>query len=246
MHVAVQAARPAQASGSAQSSGGKSGLTRDEFVGMFGDFSLQQVDALFVHLLHAHHALVVDRVGLRVTARAQAGAAQADAAGRHAPARAGTRRSSRASWCTAERRIGEQPARPDAVEAAAAMPPSALPPPHGVRLTLLGQSLIQYDLRQTEYGRQVLAAMPPYLTADVVFSELETSIAREDGGGQQQRHTVFQHNAPPVVLDCLKQLGINMLALSNNHAGDMGEDGVRVALEEVRKRAFVCAGLGVE
>ena len=231
-----------QSAGATDSGGG---LTQDEFVAIFSGFSLQQVDELFIHLLtRTTHSSLTESGSASRHAHKPVRHKQMlqDVMRQHVPAH--TQQPCQLVHGGQAHR--QQPAEPETLQAAAAMPPSALPPPHGVRLTLLGQSLIQYDLRQTEFGRHVLASMPPYLTADIVFSELETSISRDDGsGGQQQRHTVFQHNAPPAVLDCLKQLGANMLALANNHAGDMGEEGVRVALEEVRKRGFVCAGIGM-
>ena len=219
------------------------GITQDEFVRMFSGFSLQQLDELFIHLLtRTTHSALTESGSASRHAHKPVRHKQMlqDVMRKHVPAH--TQQPCQLVHGGEVHR--QQPARPETLKAAATMPPSALPPPHGVRLTLLGQSLIQYDLHQTEYGREVLAAIPPYLTADIVFSELETSISRDDGSGHQQRNTVFQHNAPPAVLDCLRELGINTLALANNHAGDMGEDGVRVALEEVRKRRFVCAGIG--
>ena len=229
--------------GAAEGDSGGS-ITQDEFVSAFHSFSLQQVDELYMHLLtRTTHSTLTESGSASRHAHKPVRHKQMlqDVMRQHVPAH--TQQPCQLVHGGEEHK--EQPPEAHTMRAAAAMPPSALPPPHGVRLTLLGQSLIQYDLHQTEYGRHILSTMPPYLAADVVFSELETSISRDDGSGQQQRHTVFQHNAPPAVLDCLKELGINMLALANNHAGDMGEDGVRVALEEVRKRGFVCAGVGL-
>jgi len=46
----------------------------------------------------------------------------------------------------------------------------------GLRITLLGQSMIQHDLRETQRGRQCLESFSSSLSADVIFSELESAI----------------------------------------------------------------------
>jgi poly-gamma-glutamate synthesis protein (capsule biosynthesis protein) len=47
------------------------------------------------------------------------------------------------------------------------------------------------------------------------------------------------------VLDCLKDMGFNLLSLSNNHAWDPGEAGLRITAGEVMHRGFAHAGTGV-
>jgi poly-gamma-glutamate synthesis protein (capsule biosynthesis protein) len=47
------------------------------------------------------------------------------------------------------------------------------------------------------------------------------------------------------VLDCLKDMGFNLLSLSNNHAWDLGEAGLRITAGEVMHRGFAHAGTGV-
>ena len=77
----------------------------------------------------------------------------------------------------------------------------------------------------------------------MTFTELETSIL-PGTGGHATRSTVFFHTAPPAVIDCLKGMGVNVLALANNHAGDMGMEGVEGTVEEVKARGLTAAGLG--
>ena len=50
----------------------------------------------------------------------------------------------------------------------------------------------------------------------------------------------------PMVLDALKDIGFNALALSNNHAFDLGPPGVLSTLEEVAQRGFLHAGIGAD
>ncbi|TPM27740.1 CapA family protein [Mesorhizobium sp. B2-2-2] len=49
-----------------------------------------------------------------------------------------------------------------------------------------------------------------------------------------------------VVLDALKDIGFNALALSNNHAFDLGPLGVLSTLEEAAERGFHHADIGVD
>ncbi len=111
------------------------------------------------------------------------------------------------------------------------------------RVTLAGQALIKHDLRtaipeELPALRRLFA--PP---ADVVFTNLETAIAGPFGG-EPTRRTQFFHATSPAVLDCLHELGFNLLATGNNHAWDLGEAGILSTLLEVRRRGFAHAGTG--
>jgi poly-gamma-glutamate capsule biosynthesis protein CapA/YwtB (metallophosphatase superfamily) len=124
-----------------------------------------------------------------------------------------------------------------------------------VRLVLLGQSLIQYDLRQSEPGRRVLSEMRLLLqqqsNANAIFTGLETALipsdatTTADGPLQPQRSTVFFHAAPVAVLDCLQSMGVNLLATANNHVGDLGEVGIHALMQECKARQICQAGVGM-
>jgi len=110
-----------------------------------------------------------------------------------------------------------------------------------LRLAAVGQSLILRDLA-SQY-RPGFEQMRDRLShADAAFTNLETAIrgasandAAPNGGGV---------NAEPVVLDSLRQLSFNLLSLSNNHAGDLGEAGLLSTIEETTRRGFTIAGTG--
>src|SRR5260370_28192586 len=92
-----------------------------------------------------------------------------------------------------------------------------------LRLTALGQALIQHDLRAQPWPDfAALAAM--FARADVCFTDLETAI-RSPEAEAPTRQGVFLHAAGPGVLDCLKDLSISLLATANNHAFDLGTGG---------------------
>jgi hypothetical protein len=95
--------------------------------------------------------------------------------------------------------------------------------PSASRLIVLGQALIQHDLRPHFWlDFAVLAAM--FGRADVCFADLETAI-RGPLAELPTREGVFLRAADPVVLNCLRDLLVSLLATANNHIWDLGTGG---------------------
>jgi poly-gamma-glutamate capsule biosynthesis protein CapA/YwtB (metallophosphatase superfamily) len=111
-----------------------------------------------------------------------------------------------------------------------------------LRVTLLGQSLIQQNLCATGWSGQA-ALLARLKIADAVFTDVETAIARP-GAGAATRDGEVLHAAPPVVLDCLRDLGVTLATTANNHAWDLGSDGIIGALAELDARGIIHAGSG--
>lgn len=110
-------------------------------------------------------------------------------------------------------------------------------------LAVTGQSLILHDVRHV--ADQGFAAVKELTRkADVAFTNLETTILGRHGGWPL-KGSAFGCS-PAAVLDCLKDIGFDALALSNNHAFDLGPSGVLSTLEEVAHRDFLHAGTGVD
>lgn len=112
-----------------------------------------------------------------------------------------------------------------------------------LRVVLTGQALIKHDLR--EAAPEKFAATRALLAAgaaDVVFTNLEVAI--DNGRGKPTRTTQFFHATKPAVLDALQGWGFNLLALSNNHAFDLGPEGILGTIDAVKARGFVHAGTG--
>jgi poly-gamma-glutamate capsule biosynthesis protein CapA/YwtB (metallophosphatase superfamily) len=111
-----------------------------------------------------------------------------------------------------------------------------------LRLTLTGQALMSYSLCDNPYDGldQVIAELNK---GDIVFTDLEVALQTEQSGAAT-RDTIFLHTAPPTVLDCLRVMGFNTLALSNNHAWDLGTDGVMATRAAVLSAGFAAAGTG--
>lgn len=117
----------------------------------------------------------------------------------------------------------------------------AVPRVRDLRVALLGQALIQHDLRDAVWpGRSGIAAL--LKGADVVFTDLETAIAGD--GLVPTRQSEVLHVAPPVVIDCLAELGVNLVATSNNHAWDLGTPGIMNTLAALDARHVAHAGSG--
>ncbi|MEO7073478.1 MAG: CapA family protein [Rhodanobacter sp.] len=109
-------------------------------------------------------------------------------------------------------------------------------------LTLTGQALIAHDLYADPYpGLAEVAA--EIQRGDVAITDLETVI-QGAGSGQPTRSGQFFHAAGTAELGCLRKLGLDVLTLANNHAGDLGPAGVLATRQAVRAAGFVVAGTG--
>jgi poly-gamma-glutamate capsule biosynthesis protein CapA/YwtB (metallophosphatase superfamily) len=127
---------------------------------------------------------------------------------------------------------------------AAAVPREGWATPSDLQLTVMGQALIQYDLRQHPWPDfAALGAL--FGKADLCFTDLETAI-RSPRAETPTRQDVFLHAADPVVLDCFKEWRIGLLATANNHAFDLGSGGILGALDELDKRGLAHAGTGTD
>jgi poly-gamma-glutamate synthesis protein (capsule biosynthesis protein) len=114
--------------------------------------------------------------------------------------------------------------------------------PLTLRLFVLGQALMQHDLRAESWPYfAALAAM--FAPVDLCFTDLETAI-RSPSAEPPTREGVFLHAAAPPVLDCLKDLSISLLATANNQIWDLGTGGITGTLDELDARSFTHAGAG--
>lgn len=102
---------------------------------------------------------------------------------------------------------------------------------------------MHHDVRQVrDDGFAAIKAL--IKQADIAFTNFETTVFGRHGGWPM-KGSYFGCSAP-FVLDALKDIGFNTLALSNNHAFDLGPPGVLSTLEEVAERGFLHAGIGVD
>jgi poly-gamma-glutamate capsule biosynthesis protein CapA/YwtB (metallophosphatase superfamily) len=119
---------------------------------------------------------------------------------------------------------------------------SADPEP-SVRLGIVGQALIEHDPRA--YLEAPLSSVVPILgAADAVFTNLEVAISGPGCSCVRTRDDVFFHGAEPDVLDFLGEIGVSLLALSNNHSWDYGTEGILSTIMEAEARGLIHAGTG--
>ena len=113
----------------------------------------------------------------------------------------------------------------------------------GVRLAIVGQALIEHDPR--DYLEAPLSSVVPILrAADAVFTNLEVAVSGPGCSCVPTRDDVFFHGAQPAVLDFLGEIGVSLLALSNNHAWDYGTEGVLSTIAETEIQGLIHAGTG--
>jgi poly-gamma-glutamate capsule biosynthesis protein CapA/YwtB (metallophosphatase superfamily) len=113
---------------------------------------------------------------------------------------------------------------------------SAQPAPMTIVLT--GQSMLRSDLRATKPS--AMAAIKALLQGDVIFTNLEAAVAMPGQTIEEGRGFL----TPPEALDALTGIGVNLLALSGNHAFDLREIGIDNTIRETDGRRIVHAGTG--
>ena len=110
-------------------------------------------------------------------------------------------------------------------------------------MAFVGQALIKHDICKSA-PESLAHAREALRGADVAFTNLEVAI--QPAGQNLAPRSKDAVPAPPVVLDCLKSMGFNMLSLANNHAFDLQVAGMVGTLDEVRQRGFTYAGTGTD
>ena len=110
--------------------------------------------------------------------------------------------------------------------------------PTRITIVLTGQSMIRSDLRTTKPAAvHVIKAL---LNGDVIFTNLEAAVANPGETIQEGRGFL----TPPEAMDALTTMGFNLLALSDNHAFDLKETGIRNTIREADRRKIIHAGTG--
>jgi capsule synthesis protein PGA_cap len=84
------------------------------------------------------------------------------------------------------------------------------------------------------------AAAPGLRKADLTMVNLETAITT--GGEQQPKEFTFR--APPVAFQALRDAGIDVATMANNHGADYGTPGLRDSLAAIAKYHFPVVGIG--
>lgn len=112
----------------------------------------------------------------------------------------------------------------------------------GFVITLTGQALIAHDICADRYSGFSDVAME-IGKGDIAITDLETVI-QTPASGAPARQGTFLHAATPRELECIGEMGFGALALANNHAGDLGREGVLATREEVLRQGFAAAGSG--
>jgi poly-gamma-glutamate synthesis protein (capsule biosynthesis protein) len=86
------------------------------------------------------------------------------------------------------------------------------------------------------------AAAAGLAAADLTMVNLETAIAT---GGEPEPKS-FTFRAPPAALGALRQAGVDVASMANNHAADYGADGIAESLAAIRSSGFPVIGFGAD
>jgi poly-gamma-glutamate synthesis protein (capsule biosynthesis protein) len=90
---------------------------------------------------------------------------------------------------------------------------------------------------RTVFGR----AQPGLADADLTMVNLETAITNGHGTPQNKEFT-FQ--APPVALSALRDAGVDVATMANNHGADYGPGGLADTLAAIKHSGFPVIGIG--
>jgi poly-gamma-glutamate synthesis protein (capsule biosynthesis protein) len=113
--------------------------------------------------------------------------------------------------------------------------------PRAPEICLLGQALIRHDLRKE--SPVSFERMKDFLTGSpVVFTNFEAAV--QTSLDVRAASSGLVHNAEPDALGCLRTLGVNLLALTSNHAADLGPAGIMATIREAKRRGMVTSGTG--
>ncbi len=135
-------------------------------------------------------------------------------------------------------------------------PPAKTPSSQYVTIAAVGDVMLMstqiYDAK-TEDGfdfNPVFSLITPYIEqADIAVANLETPVAgnelgfsvsgelKEDG---TRGYSYF--NAPPEILDALRDAGLDILGTANNHALDKDKEGLENTISAVRAAGLACVG----
>ena len=88
----------------------------------------------------------------------------------------------------------------------------------------------------------VMASIAPVLRrADLAAVNLETAVT--NGGAQVSKEFVFR--APPSAFAALRDGGVDVASMANNHGMDFGESGLRDSLAAAKRYRFPVIGIGL-
>jgi poly-gamma-glutamate capsule biosynthesis protein CapA/YwtB (metallophosphatase superfamily) len=107
-----------------------------------------------------------------------------------------------------------------------------------ITITLAGQWMIRSDIRATSPA--AVPVIKGLLKGDVVFTNFEAAVAEKGETVHEGRGFL----TPPEALDALAAFGVNLLALSGNHAFDLKAMGIQNTIREADSRKIVHAGTG--
>lgn len=110
-----------------------------------------------------------------------------------------------------------------------------------LRIAVAGQSLIRRDPFASN-NPEVQAVADIIRGCDAAFTNFEGCIAGSYGGWPTKDKAA--HGVPAAMLDSLSHFGFTHLSLANNHAGDLGPNGILSTLVETAARGFTTAGTG--
>jgi poly-gamma-glutamate synthesis protein (capsule biosynthesis protein) len=97
------------------------------------------------------------------------------------------------------------------------------------------------DIRKSGYGSPFQGVTAEFNAADLTIANLESPLAR---GGREFTGKKFRFRAEPEVAAALKQSGINLVTLANNHSMDYGKEALAETMYNLKNVGIAWVGAG--
>ncbi|MBW7857178.1 MAG: CapA family protein [Leptonema sp. (in: Bacteria)] len=121
-----------------------------------------------------------------------------------------------------------------------------LPQNDEIRLLFAGDTHFLWGVKDQQNRKGIFSPLakikPLFDSADYRVINLETVISAE---GKSINNKTYVFRSEPENLNALRQLGVNTVFLANNHTIDLGAEGIKQTIQEMKKSGIGFTGLGL-
>ena len=129
---------------------------------------------------------------------------------------------------------------------AAPATPTPVPEKRTIRLAVGGAVYAPKAVRQSAQNGSGYDFSAAFEGVKGVFGAADLSIATLETAAAGQSLGLDSHNAPPELLDALRDCGVDLLALATERALDKGYEGLDLTISELTRRGMAYSGLNPE
>lgn len=121
--------------------------------------------------------------------------------------------------------------------------PAPMPQSSTIRLAVGGAAYAPKAVRQSMQQGQTFDFMPAFEGVSGVLDGADLAIVTLEGAAAGSSAGYDNYNAPPELLDALRECGVDLVALATEHMLDKGYEGMDLTLSELTTRGMASAGV---